>query len=164
MASYPAGTIFESAQSFPRYSEFGEGCVFASGSTFENPCYFGEGCVFSPGCSLLRSSTQRPPHETQNGCIFGEGCNIDYTKIGTANVIGEPGTYSPVSEGADTVVGPGNNRNLSCSKHTTIPYANGQILTDCQVSENWEEASNPAGFYGSDHLTIKDKEWDINNG
>lgn len=164
MASYPAGTIFESAQNFPPYSQFGEGCVFASGSSFENPCYFGEGCVFDTGCSLLRTDPRLPPHETQNGCVFAEGCNIQYTIIGTANVIGTPGTYAPVSQGADTIVGPGNNRNLSCSTHTTVPYADGQIVTDCQASQDWKEASNPAGFYGSDNLIIKDQEWDINNG
>lgn len=159
--AYPDGTIFETAQTFPKYTEFGDGCVFASGSVFENPCYFGEGCVFAPGCSLIIDDWDNPPHETGNGCVFGEGCNIEYTVIGTANVIGTPGTYAPVSQGADTVVGPGNNRNLSCEVTSTVPETTGQIVTDCHVSTDWEDASNPAGFHGQEHLTINDKEWNL---
>lgn len=159
--AYPDGTIFDSPQNFPPYSQFGDGCVFESGCTFENPCTFGEGCVFAPGCSLLRTDPRLPPHQTGNGCVFGEGCNIEYTIIGTANVIGKPGTFSPVSVGANTVVGPGNNRNLTCEVSSTVSANTGQIVSDCKVSTDWKDASNPAGFDGQDHLHINDTEWDI---
>jgi hypothetical protein len=162
--AYPNGTIFDAPQSFPPLTEFGAGCVFASGSVFENPCIFGEGCVFSPGCSLIKTDPYKPPHQTANGCIFGEGCNIDYTAIGPANVIGLPGQYSPVSQGPNTIVGLGNNRNLSCAVTSSVPEDKGQIVTDCQVSSDWSEASNPAGFYGQEHLTIHDEQWGVNNG
>lgn len=162
MAAYPDGTIFNSAQTFPASSSFGKGCVFASGSVFDNPCYFDEGCVFESGCALIKSNSSKPPHETGNGCIFNDGCTIDYTIIGTANIIRNPSVYSPVSEGADTIVGDGNNTADGCDLHSVAKGGEGQIVSDCKASENWKEASNPEGFVGSG--VVRDTEWGINNG
>jgi|SRR5690625_3764467 len=161
MASYPDGTIFESAQQFPPGTSFGSGCIFASGCTFMNPCTFGDSCIFEPGCSLLRTDPREPPHKTGKSCVFGEGCNIEYTIIGASNIIGKPGKYSPVSEGSETVVGPGNNHNYGCDLHSAVSDRIGQIVSDCKVSKNWEEASDKAGFDGKDHLHVNDDIWNV---
>lgn len=162
--AYPNGTLFESAQTFPPYSEFGNGCVFPGGCVFENPCYFGKGCVFKSSVRLLRTDPRQPPHETQDGCIFHDGATIIYTIIGIANVISNPSSYEPVSEGEGTVVGTGNNRTYGdCSVDSTVSDKTGQVVSDCKVSTDWADASNPAGFDVGDHVTIIDKEWDINN-
>lgn len=160
MASYPDGTIFESAQQFPPGTSFGSGCIFASGCTFMNPCTFGDSCIFEPGCSLLRTDPRKPPHKTGKSCVFGEGCNIEYTIIGASNIIGKPGKYSPVSEGSETVVGPGNNHNDSCDVESSVPYGKGQIVSDCKVSKDWEDASNKAGFV-DDGLHVDDDLWGV---
>lgn len=161
MASYPDGTIFESAQQFPPGTSFGSGCIFASGCTFMNPCTFGDSCIFEPGCSLLRTDPREPPHKTGKSCVFGEGCNIEYTIIGASNIIGKPGKYSPVSEGSETVVGPGNNHNYGCDLHSAVSDRIGQIVSDCKVSKNWEEAYDKAGFDGKDHLHVNDDIWNV---
>lgn len=160
MASYPEGTVFASAQSFPPFSTFGKGCVFASGCSFENPCEFDEGCIFDKNCQLLETDPRRPPHKTGKGCVFNDGAVIQYTNIGAANVIRNPAEYSPVSQGDGTVVGDGNNTaEGSCDIKSVVPTRQGQVISDCKVSKDWADASNPSGFVGGG--VVKDTEWGI---
>lgn len=160
--AYPNGTIFDSAQTFPRYTSFGDGCIFAPGCVFENPCYFGEGCVFQEGCYLYKkpSKNYHPPHETGNGNVFAENCTLIFVKVGSANTIRNPATYEPVSEGPDTIVGDGNNDNNSCGVKSTVPYTKGQAVVNCKVSSDWEEAAAPDGF-AQDNVSVKDNTWGL---
>lgn len=147
--AYPDGTIFESAQSFERYTEFGQGCIFAPGCQFANPCYFGDGCVFQEGCNLYKrpSKNYHPPHKTGSGCVFYDNCTLIFVEVGTANIIRSPSTYQPVSEGPDCVVGNSNSKTINdCPIKALAPIKEGQVVSGCKVSNSWEEASNPFGF------------------
>ncbi|MDC9589846.1 hypothetical protein PSI23_11180 [Xenorhabdus sp. XENO-10] len=160
--SYPNGTIIKSAQNFPRYTTFGDGCIFASGCSFSNPCYFGKGCIFQKGCALhfVPDKQPHPPHQTGEGNVFAENCTLMYVIVGVANVIRNPITYQPISQGAGTIVGDGNNDNHSCQISSTIPYTKGQVISDCHVSQNWKQASQPDGFT-HDTAKVKDTSWGI---
>lgn len=150
MASYPDGTIFDSAQTFPPKTDFGAGCVFPSGSSFQNPCTFGAGCVFATNCQLLKVDPKNPPHETGEGCVFAESCTILYTIIGAANIIGNPAAFEPVSQGSGTKVG--GSGTAWPTKAITADQCSttcGQVVSGDKVSKDWCDASQLKGFDAS---------------
>lgn len=157
---YPDGTIFESAQHFGPVDSFGNGCIFAAGCEFQNPCIFGDGCVFEQGCRLVRRYPPvRPPHQTGDGCVFDDSCFIEYTIIGAANVISNPTTYAPVSQGAGTTVN-APPRNYGFEVSSAQPETVGQLVSNGNVSTDWQAASNPAGF-DVDDCHITSTSWNI---
>lgn len=160
--SYPNGTVISSSQTFPRYTTFGDRCVFEAACTFLNPCYFGDGCLFTSGCALIHvpAGTDYPPHETGTGCVFDKGCTLIYVKVGPSNLINTPSTYQPVSQGDGTFVGSGANHETGCVIDSSVAVSQGQVIAGCKVSENWKEASNPAGFR-SDNMTVDDTSWNV---
>lgn len=158
--AYPDGTIFQAPQEFPPGTEFGKSCIFPPFCVFANPCTFGDRCIFGMGCYLKLVNPFAPPHVTGDSCIFGDLCSIEHTVIGMNNIIGMPRLYAPVAQGPGTIVGPGNNHDDSCDVESSVPYGKGQIVSDCKVSKDWEDASNKAGFV-DDGLHVDDDLWGV---
>ena len=153
MASYPDGTIFESAQTFPAFTTFGAACLFPDGCVFLNPCYFGDGCVFGV-VRLSYDEPRRPPHETGTGCSFAPGSIIRYVRIGEANIIQDPDTYEPVSQGPDTLVGNQHHKEWPGEATATVCARCGQVVSGDKVSHDWCDASTITGF-DVDNATVK---------
>lgn len=159
MASYPDGTIFESAQTFPAFTTFGAACLFPDGCVFLNPCYFGDGCVFGV-VRLSYDEPRRPPHETGTGCSFAPGSIIRYVRIGEANIIQDPDTYEPVSQGPDTLVGNQHHKEWPGEATATICARCGQVVSGDKVSHDWCDASTITGFDVGD-ATVKHTDYCI---
>lgn len=160
MASYPDGTIFESAQTFPPYTGFGAACVFPDGCVFKNPCTFGDACVFGSGCQLIVDNWRNPPHRTGTACTFAPGCVIIYTKIGSANIIQDPATYEPESQGPDTLVGNQTHKEWPGEATATVCSRCGQVVSGDKVSHDWCDASTITGF-DVDNATVKHTDYCI---
>lgn len=123
---------------------------------FQNPCTFGDACVFGSGCQLIVVNWKKPPHQTGAACVFDTGCTIIYTKIGSDNIIQEPATYEPVSQGGGTIVGNSNHKTWPSSSVTgTAPPCQGQIVSGDKVSKDWCEASKVTGFDVESTTTVK---------
>lgn len=159
MASYPDGTIFESAQTFPAFTTFGAACLFPDGCVFLNPCYFGDGCVFGV-VRLSYDEPRRPPHETGTGCSFAPGSIIRYVRIGEANIIQDPDTYEPVSQGPDTLVGNQHHKEWPGEATATVCARCGQVVSGNKVSHDWCDASTITGFDVGD-ATVKHTDYCI---
>lgn len=159
MASYPDGTIFESAQTFPAFTTFGAACLFPDGCVFLNPCYFGDGCVFGV-VRLSYDEPRRPPHETGTGCSFAPGSIIRYVRIGEANIIQDPDTYEPVSQGPDTLVGNQNHKEWPGEATATVCSRCGQVVSGDKISHDWCDASTITGFDAGD-ATVKHTDYCI---
>ena len=159
MASYPDGTIFESAQTFPAFTTFGVACLFPDGCVFLNPCYFGDGCVFGV-VRLSYDEPRRPPHETGTGCSFAPGSIIRYVRIGEANIIQDPDTYEPVSQGPDTLVGNQHHKEWPGEATATVCARCGQVVSGDKVSHDWCDASTITGFDVGD-ATVKHTDYCI---
>ena len=159
MASYPDGTIFESAQTFPAFTTFGAACLFPDGCVFLNPCYFGDGCVFGV-VRLSYDEPRRPPHETGTGCSFAPGSIIRYVRIGEANIIQDPDTYEPVSQGPDTLVGNQHHKEWPGEATATVCARCGQVVSGDKVSHDWCDASTITGF-DVDDATVKHTDYCI---
>jgi hypothetical protein len=159
MASYPDGTIFESAQTFPAFTTFGAACLFPDGCVFLNPCYFGDGCVFGV-VRLSYDEPRRPPHETGTGCSFAPGSIIRYVRIGEANIIQDPDTYEPVSQGPDTLVGNQHHKEWPGEATATVCARCGQVVSGDKVSHDWCGASTITGFDVGD-ATVKHTDYCI---
>lgn len=159
MASYPDGTIFESAQTFPAFTTFGAACLFPDGCVFLNPCYFGDGCVFGV-VRLSYDEPRRPPHETGTGCSFAPGSIIRYVRIGEANIIQDPDTYEPVSQGPDTLVGNQHHKEWPGEATATVCARCGQVVSGDKVSHDWCDASTITGFDVGD-ATVKHTDYCI---
>lgn len=159
MASYPDGTIFESAQTFPAFTTFGAACLFPDGCVFLNPCYFGDGCVFGV-VRLSYDEPRRPPHETGTGCSFAPGSIIRYVRIGEANIIQDPDTYEPVSQGPDTLVGNQHHKEWPGEVTATVCARCGQVVSGDKVSHDWCDASTITGFDVGD-ATVKHTDYCI---
>ena len=157
MASYPDGTFFESAQTFPAFSTFGAGCFFPDGCVFLNPCYFGDGCTFGV-VRLSYDDPRRPPHETGTGCVFAPGSIIRYVRIGDANIIQDPDTYEPVSQGADVLVGNLNHKTYGGAFEATSDVRTGQVVSGQKGSKDWCDASQITGFE-NDNATVKHSDY-----
>lgn len=160
MASYPDGTIFESAQTFPAFTTFGAACLFPDGCVFENPCTFGDACVFGSGCQLIVDNWRNPPHRTGTACTFAPGCVIIYTKIGSANIIQDPATYEPESQGPDTLVGNQHHKEWPGEATATVCARCGQVVSGDKVSHDWCDASTITGFDVGD-ATVKHTDYCI---
>ena len=159
MASYPDGTILESAQTFPAFTTFGAACLFPDGCVFLNPCYFGDGCVFGV-VRLSYDEPRRPPHETGTGCSFAPGSIIRYVRIGEANIIQDPDTYEPVSQGPDTLVGNQNHKEWPGEATATVCSRCGQVVSGDKISHDWCDASTITGFDVGD-ATVKHTDYCI---
>ena len=159
MASYPDGTIFESAQTFPAFTTFGAACLFPDGCVFLNPCYFGDGCVFGV-VRLSYDEPRRPPHETGTGCSFAPGSITRYVRIGEANIIQDPDTYEPVSQGPDTLVGNQNHKEWPGEATATVCSRCGQVVSGDKISHDWCDASTITGFDVGD-ATVKHTDYCI---
>lgn len=159
MASYPDGTIFGSAQTFPAFTTFGAACLFPDGCVFLNPCYFGDGCVFGV-VRLSYDEPRRPPHETGTGCSFAPGSIIRYVRIGEANIIQDPDTYEPVSQGPDTLVGNQHHKEWPGEATATVCARCGQVVSGDKVSHDWCGASTITGFDVGD-ATVKHTDYCI---
>lgn len=160
MASYPDGTVFDSAQTFPPKTTFGAACVFPKGCVFLNPCNFGEACVFGEGCQLIVDDWDKPPHKTGTANTFAPGCVIIYTDVGDYNIIEDPATYAPESEGSGVLVGNQNNTVWPGEATGTSCVSCGQIVSGDSVSSDWCEASKITGF-DTDDVTVKNTDYCI---
>lgn len=162
MASYPDGTIFESAQTFPPDTVFGEACLFPDGCVFQNPCTFGDACMFGKGCRLIIDDDDEPPHKTGTACTFSEGCTIRYTTIGPANIIQDPTVYEPVSEGPDTLVGNQDQYEWPDTEVEAVMCSScGQVVSGSKASKDWCDASQIEGFDINGDVTIRNSDYCI---